>query len=555
MSLAGDASSRKYSDAGSLVGKADNRLFKNPETKRKHIEALETFFSAHRPSIELSPKAFVEPTGKDFAAMWTEITRALNFKRSKQKKLEDHVADCLKTLRYPFTLSKSSLGTPGATHVWPNIRAALVWLINLKTLFDQIPARETEGKDELDDVSITNHSIAGYRAFMDLDDSALEELTRSKSASIEKQEQALRDSIAASKAKNDQVMATSKEYRNKRSAKNAMEQSLEETKRDKQRMESKLSQTQKAKAQCEKKIAEKETDLASCQKNMEKILQEITVARHQVQNQKYSKEDVERLLNEKSRLEHQLETLRSHSTTVKKEVFDLEGKIQEVKFDIQQKVHESNTLATRLKMMPASAKRARGVDFSIEFDKNVPDHELECPRSFKSVIQPGIERIKTEVEKKIVDLKEELTSVEKELEDGRKQISKIQGQHRLDEQHIQQINQEIEDVNAAQENLKSEVAGKLDRIEKEILGVQERCVADVQESEADENDAKKMAEESAKKWNKELSEFRSAYLGRLEDKKAIFQKAKETVAQYKKNCYAVVEQVEEFKKKVKESHD
>lgn len=57
--------------------------------------------------------------------------RCLCMTKPKDQKLEENVTQTLKLLKYPFSLSKSSLGAPGASTTWPHIRAALVWVVKI----------------------------------------------------------------------------------------------------------------------------------------------------------------------------------------------------------------------------------------------------------------------------------------------------------------------------------------------------------------------------------------------------------------------------------------
>lgn len=69
--------------------------------------------------------------GKEFFKGISCLWRCLCMKKSKDQKLEESVTQTLKLLKYPFSLSKSSLGAPGASTTWPHIRAALVWIIKI----------------------------------------------------------------------------------------------------------------------------------------------------------------------------------------------------------------------------------------------------------------------------------------------------------------------------------------------------------------------------------------------------------------------------------------
>lgn len=52
------------------------------------------------------------------------------------------VRDMLKTLGYPFTISKSSLSAVGSPHTWPPILAMLVWVIELLNYLEKLQDEE-----------------------------------------------------------------------------------------------------------------------------------------------------------------------------------------------------------------------------------------------------------------------------------------------------------------------------------------------------------------------------------------------------------------------------
>lgn len=55
-----------------------------------------------------------------------------NFKM--EKKFEEEVPRILKTLHYPFTISKSAMFAVGSMHTWPTLLGALHWMVELITV-------------------------------------------------------------------------------------------------------------------------------------------------------------------------------------------------------------------------------------------------------------------------------------------------------------------------------------------------------------------------------------------------------------------------------------
>lgn len=48
-----------------------------------------------------------------------------------EKKFEEEVPRILKTLNYPFTISKSAMFAIGSLHTWPTLLGALHWMVEL----------------------------------------------------------------------------------------------------------------------------------------------------------------------------------------------------------------------------------------------------------------------------------------------------------------------------------------------------------------------------------------------------------------------------------------
>ena len=47
------------------------------------------------------------------------------------KKIEEEVPKILKSLKYPFTISKSAMFSIGSLHSWPPLLGALHWMVEL----------------------------------------------------------------------------------------------------------------------------------------------------------------------------------------------------------------------------------------------------------------------------------------------------------------------------------------------------------------------------------------------------------------------------------------
>ncbi|KAG9467227.1 hypothetical protein GDO78_015385 [Eleutherodactylus coqui] len=95
------------------------------------IRQLCEFLNENGYSQTLTVKSLQGPSSKDFLKIFAFIYSFIcpNYEIP-DSKFEEEIPRVFKELGYPFALSKSSMYTVGAPHTWPQIVAALVWLID-----------------------------------------------------------------------------------------------------------------------------------------------------------------------------------------------------------------------------------------------------------------------------------------------------------------------------------------------------------------------------------------------------------------------------------------
>ncbi|KAG7223441.1 hypothetical protein INR49_015544 [Caranx melampygus] len=120
------------------------------------IRQLHEFLTEHGYPGTLSSKTLQSPSTKEFVKMFEFIYRQLDptFEMP-DSKVEEEVPALLRSLRYPFVLSKSSMYSVGAPHTWPQALGALMWLIdNVKLFLDytaETYAKFMQGNDTFED--------------------------------------------------------------------------------------------------------------------------------------------------------------------------------------------------------------------------------------------------------------------------------------------------------------------------------------------------------------------------------------------------------------------
>ncbi|KAF3851147.1 hypothetical protein F7725_012919, partial [Dissostichus mawsoni] len=94
-----------------------------------------------RPLVSQDPRVPLhQGVVKVFEFVYRQIDPTFQMPNSK---VEEEVPALLKTLRYPFVLSKSSMYSVGAPHTWPLALGALTWMIDHVKLVEDYSAEDT----------------------------------------------------------------------------------------------------------------------------------------------------------------------------------------------------------------------------------------------------------------------------------------------------------------------------------------------------------------------------------------------------------------------------
>ncbi|KAH7276364.1 hypothetical protein KP509_39G004200 [Ceratopteris richardii] len=153
----------------SMPARVDARPINDKNSQAASMRKLVVYLITHGYSYPIPCKLL--PSGKDIHNMIEFLIHEMdpNFGLVK---LEDDVPLFFKTFYYPFQISRSALYAAGSPHPWPNLLAALVWLVDL------IIASQREAETKIQGEESYEHEIfaQSYKYFMLGDDEACEAL-------------------------------------------------------------------------------------------------------------------------------------------------------------------------------------------------------------------------------------------------------------------------------------------------------------------------------------------------------------------------------------------
>uniref|UniRef100_A0A3Q3J9I7 Kinetochore protein NDC80 n=1 Tax=Monopterus albus TaxID=43700 RepID=A0A3Q3J9I7_MONAL len=283
----------------------------------------------------LSAKTLQSPSTKEFVKILEFIYRQIDptFEMPSSK-VEEEVPAILKSLRYPFVLSKCSMYSVGAPHTWPQALGALMWLI------DNVKVRSRQ------------HFLVGITEdhyYLKPDSFKLLKVDEALLASEEKKHSIL----------SGEVERLEKESQTDRLITKRMEKMQLQT--DLKKIQSYRSNLKSFKANQENKVSELNDELETNANLLECLKHEQGGLQHLLENQKLTPADVERINREKRELQQIISSLSKSLEDAERHKWNEEIALAKVK----EKVLYVHKLARKLKLIPQSAENACGHDFEI----------------------------------------------------------------------------------------------------------------------------------------------------------------------------------------------
>uniref|UniRef100_A0A674MUR3 Kinetochore protein NDC80 n=1 Tax=Takifugu rubripes TaxID=31033 RepID=A0A674MUR3_TAKRU len=347
----------------------DSRPLHDKSFVQQCIRQLHEFLTEQGYTGTLSSKTLQSPSTKEFVKVFEFIYRQLDptFEMPTSK-VEEEVPAILKSLRYPFVLSKSSMYSVGAPHTWPQALGALMWLIdNVKLLFSDF-CEDTDNIEEGAEYNklFLDYTAETYSKFMQGEDSFEdeEELFLSKLKKLYNVDEALLSSMEEKQQiLSEEMERLEKESHTDRLMTKRMERMKLQT--DLKQLQSYRSSLDSFKANLENKVSELTNELENTVSHLESLKHERDALQVQLQNQKFTPADVERINREKRELQQTITSLNKSLEDAEQHKWNEEIALAKVKEKAELRLSEYHKLARKLKLIPLSAENACGHDFEI----------------------------------------------------------------------------------------------------------------------------------------------------------------------------------------------
>ncbi|NXE62625.1 NDC80 protein, partial [Calcarius ornatus] len=428
------------------------------------IKKLCEFLVENAYAHNVSVKSLQSPSVKDFLKIFTFIYKFLcPSYELPDSKFEEEIPKVFKDLGYPFALSKSSMYTVGAPHTWPQIVAALVWLIDCVKLYNAIRENAPSFDDrqswggETDDGIVHNklfmdYCVKCYDLFMKGRDT-FEELdaeVQSKLKDLFNIDPFQMESLAAeNKRLQEEIARLEKEKESEPDRRVTLRNVKSSLQADVQKYQAYLANLESHISILDQKLESVNDEVETAEMEVEAMKQENARLRHILDNQKYSAADIERINHERNELQQTINKLTKELEAEEHQLWNEELKYARNKEAIEMQLAEYHKLARKLKLIPVSAENSKGHDFEIQFN---PESGPNCLVKYRTQIKAPLMEIINETEEEIskatqrkITLEDTLEQVNVMLEDKKRSVKMLTEEaEKLDDLYQQKL-KEIEE--------------------------------------------------------------------------------------------------------------
>lgn len=445
-------------------------------------------------------------------------------------KIEDEVPLFFKRLSYPFQISKSALFAVGSPHSWPAVLAALTWLVELLNYNEKTgesgsssprPTLRSEPGTLEDQEAATkkqffDYICTSYKYFLAGDDMRCNAVDEEMLAQFTTKEQAIIATHNQIKEANSALEAELQRLQSEPSPLLAAQQRRDERKHDTDKFEKLIENLQALKTSLVRKLSERQADLGSKQEALATVLRENEALRARVAAQPVNKADLNRMVMERTKQKEVLEAAESQAEQLEHTVHSQEVQAVAALKSLEDAAGRYNTAAHRLKLIPASAKRADGVTYELRLNRDASSAAELSNLDLKGVVRPGLERLCELYRTKAGQLGRDLLALREAATAGLEAVAERREENSNLEAQIARLEASLKIAREEQEGRVRGVSGRAERLAAEVDGLRATAGARAAEIEDRKSAVAAEVETLQRGYEAEVSRLRVELRGALE---------------------------------------
>lgn len=374
------------------VGGVDPRPVKDKAFVGQNIRILVNFLTDHNYDSAINPRSLTHPTVKDFANIVQFLFRKIDPNFVITGKFEDEVIQMFKVLGYPFSISKTALVAVGSPHSWPTLLAALVWVIELLVVDDQLAqaeeAYEASHEDIMsDEKAFFNYLSRAYKFFLSGDDQTCLQIVEEYVMNFEARNQELTTEIERVAEENEAIARQIQAIENQRSYLPELQKKKSDYEKDLEKFQQLIAQLQSHKDNMLQKVEARKTEVEKLRNTIANVENDIAALRERIAAQELSAEDVERMMQERRRVSEAMHQASEQHSIAQRKAWEAETELNRVLENVSKLAQEYNNAAEEMQLVPITAKNARGANYEITLN----DQMHEAGRSSNKILNTKVQ--------------------------------------------------------------------------------------------------------------------------------------------------------------------
>lgn len=358
---------------GSIVSsRTDPRNITDKRFIHASIRALIDYLTMHNYDNSISPKILTNPSTKDFNNIVQFLFRQIDPNFAYTGKYEDEVISMYKCLKYPYSISKTSLNAVGSPHSWPQLLASVMWIIELLAYDEEATngaAAEQEGEDPTDSEKVfLSYLHSAYRCFLGGDDDMYAQLEEEFVDLFDSRNNAAADEMKVFDVKNEGLSREIEELGERMTYLPDLQEKKKVYSKDLGKFQNLIQELHKYKKELESKTSTRKSDLDRTTTALANVEREVEELRQRIATQELSPEDVRRLSEEREHIENALSTAQNSRSELEQKVHDAEKLLRSKVLDLEEVRRTYNGMGEDLQLLPETARNSQGRNLSLNID-------------------------------------------------------------------------------------------------------------------------------------------------------------------------------------------
>lgn len=443
------------------------------------IRALIEYLSQHGYDQPLSPKILTKPTNKDFNNIVLFLFGQLDPNYRCTGRFEDEMTTMFKFLGYPFQIAKSHIQAVGSPHAWPTLLACIMWLLELLSYDEQVRLDQSrENEIDIEDPSASEKSFnkflgRAYRLFLSGKDDDYEAMMRSFIDSFEHKNLSIAHEADNMDRKTQAISTEIEEVKARSAYLPEIESTRNNLKQDLQKFQDLIKQLEQHGQQLKAKTDSRKEELQKLKQSQETVQSEIAKIKSQIATQELSPEDVSHMIAERERLREAQQIASENRQNHQRKIKEMEMALRDNVHQLEESVGMYHKLAEDLKLIPHTARNARGENLAIELDTRAKKKEGLLKTNVRKHLVPILQDMLREINAHTRTLKEELMSEQDALDEMVARKSQLLQDKELQEAKIRRAEAAYQRDKEMMEQAADMHSKELDAMEAKLLKVRD----------------------------------------------------------------------------------